>query len=305
MLMVEKLKNINGCLWDGHTDDDWKITGEMLDELPELEIQDQKIFEYNQGSSPDCTLYSALGALSDLFNRELTPAHFEEANEESFKRWRVPGEWRYTKDAVDCSCDLWMKRFPEDKVAYYRISNYDDETIKKVIDKNYSLCTSFNGNSAFTKDRREDGKIDNDNFWPWTWGHAVCLIGRDNKKFVKDNYKGRKENWRYTNIYEIVPDISALRKNACRQYFSYLIVKVKDEAEKDIERLNKMKNMIDKMIEYTEECIKMNSAMWENTNDKPYRERLHATNDQLRIILISHKQKKKDIETELWKYFKS
>lgn len=305
MLMVEKLRNINGCLGDGHTDDDWKITWEMLDELPELEIQDQKIFEYNQGSSPDCTLYSALGALSDLFNRELTPAHFEEANEESFKRWRVPGEWRYTKDAVDCSCDLWMKRFPEDKVAYYRISNYDDETIKKVIDKNYSLCTSFNGNSAYNKDRRADGKIDEVHSWPFSYWHAVCLIGREDKKFVKDNYAWRRENWRYTNIYEIVPDISALRKSACRQYFSYLIVKVKDEREEDIKRLNKMKNSIDKMIEYTEECIKMNSAMWEDTNDKAYRERLHATNDQLRIILISHKQKKKDIETELWKYFKS
>lgn len=305
MLMVEKLKNINGCLGDGHTDDDWKLTWEMLDALPELEMQDQIIFEYDQSGTPDCTLYSALGALSDLFNRELTPAHFEEANEESFKRWRVPGEWRYTKDAVDCSCDLWMKRFPEDKVAYYRISNYDDETIKKVIEKNYSLCTSFNGNSAYKKDRRDNGRIDESHTWPFSFWHAVALIEREGKKFVKDNYKGRRENWYYTNIYEIVPEISQLRRDWCWQVYSYLIVKVEDEKEKDIKRLNKMKNSIDKMIEYTEECIKMNSAMWEDTNDRPYRERLHATNDQLRLILISHKQKKKDIEIELWKYFKS
>lgn len=301
--MDKNLETINGCLGDGHTDKDWKITGEMLDELPELEIQDKKIFEYNQGSSPDCTLYSALGALSDLFNRELTPAHFEEANEESFKRWRVPGEWRYTKDAVDCSCDLWMKRFPEDKVAYYRISNYDDETIKKVIEKNYSLCTSFNGNSAFIKDRREDGKIDEVHSWPFSYWHAVCLIGRDDKKFVKDNYKGRKENWRYTNIYEIVPDISALRKNACRQFFSYLIVKVNDGAEEDIKRLNNMKNLIEKIEEHSEELIPLDSQMRESTHDKEYQEQLHIVNEALRKLKKMNEKKKKDIETELSKYF--
>jgi hypothetical protein len=64
-----------------------------------------------------------------------------------------------------------------------------------------------------------------------------------------------------------------------------------------------MKNMIDRMIEYTEESIKMNSEMRESTNDKVYQERLHATNDQLRLILISHKQKKEDIERELSRYF--
>lgn len=295
---------INGCLGDGHTDQDWEITGEMLDELPELEIQDQKIFEYDQGSSPDCTLYSALGALSDLFNRELTPAHFEEADEESFKRWRVPGKWRYTKDAVDCSCDLWMKRFPEDKVAYYRISNYDDETIKKVIEKNYSLCTSFNGNSAYKKDRKDNGRIDESHTWPFSYWHAVCLIGREDKKFVKDNYKGRKEKGRYTNIYEVVPEISQLRRDWCWQLYSYLIVKIKDEKEEDIKRLNEMKNIITKKIEYTEECIKMNSEMWEHTNDRVYRERLHATNDQLRMMLNCDKIKVQDIERELSRYFK-
>jgi hypothetical protein len=64
-----------------------------------------------------------------------------------------------------------------------------------------------------------------------------------------------------------------------------------------------MKNMIDKMITSTEEAIAMNSEMRHKTNDKAYQERLHATNDQLRLILISHKQKKEDIERELSKYF--
>jgi hypothetical protein len=32
----------------------------MLEELPTLGLQDQKIFEYDQGNSLDCTIYSAL-----------------------------------------------------------------------------------------------------------------------------------------------------------------------------------------------------------------------------------------------------
>lgn len=302
--MIEKLKNINGCLGDGHTDDDWKLTWEMVDNLPELETQDQIIFEYNQSGTPHCTIYSALWALSDLFNREVTQEQIDEVVEESYNRGRVRWEGRYVQSAVDLACDKRMEWYPNEKVAYYRVSNYDDEEIAKIIEKNYTLCTWFNGNRKYQLDRYDNGRIDGDDFGKSTYGHAVSLIGREGKKFVKDNYKGRRENWYYTNIYEIIPPISRLRINNCWQFFSYLIVKVKDEREKDIERLNKMKNSIDKMIEYTEECIKMNSAMWENTNDKTYREKLHTTNDQLRLILISHKQKKKDIEIELWKYFK-
>jgi hypothetical protein len=58
----------------------------MVDNLPELEKQDQIIFEYDQTGTVDCTIYSALGALSDLWNREVTDEQIEETVEESFKR---------------------------------------------------------------------------------------------------------------------------------------------------------------------------------------------------------------------------
>jgi len=299
---MEEKELQGGCLWDWHTDKDRLLTGEMVDNLPELEKQDQIIFEYDQTGTVDCTIYSALGACSDLLNIEITEEQIDEAVEESFNRWRIRWEGWYVKDAVSLACDMIYKRF-KIKLVYYRVWNTNDAEIKSIIEKNYSLCTWFNGNLKYQKDRRDNWKIDSDNFWTSTYWHAVCLIGREWKKFVKDNYKGRRENGYYTNIYEVVPEISALRRNGCWQNFSYLIVKVKDEKEEDIKRLNKMKNMIDKMIEYTEESIKMNSEMRESTNDKVYQERLHATNEQLRLILISHKQKKEDIERELSRYF--
>ena len=297
-------KNINGCLGTGATEEDRLLTWEMISELPELEKQDQKIFEYNQGNSPDCTIYSALGALSDLFNRELTQEQIDEAIEESFNRGRVRGQGWFTQNAVDLACDKWMEWYPDEKVAYYRIFNTNDFAIKDVIEKNYSLCTSFNGNSAYTKDRKEDGKIDNDNFWAWTRGHAVCLIGREGKKFVKDNYKGRTENGYYTNIYEVVPEISALRRNGCRQNSSYLIVKIADDKEKDVKRLNEMKNLIDKIETAINITMPLNSDMWEKTHDEEYQKQLHLVNESLRKLREMNKGKKKDIERELGKYFK-
>lgn len=293
----------NGCLGDGHTDDDYVISWEMIYALPELETQDQIIFEYNQGNSSDCTIYAALWALSDLFNRELTQEQIEETNEESYKRWRTPGEWRKTKDAVDLSCDMRMKRYPNEKVVYYRIANRWDDEIKKVIEKNYTLCTSFNGNSEYQKDRKDNGRIDNSHTWPFSYWHAVGLIEREGKKFVKDNYKWRKENWRFTNIYEIVPEISTLKRDGCWQNYSYLIVKVKDEKEEDIKRLNKMKNLIDKIDEHSDALIPLDSQMRESTHDKEYQEQLHIVNEALRKLKKMNEKKRTDVEKELAKYF--
>ena len=304
MLMVEKLKNINGCLGDGHTDDDWKITWEMLDELPELEIQDQKIFEYNQGSTPHCTIYSALWALSDLWNRELTQEQIDETVEESYNRGRKKGEWWYTKDAVNLACDMRMKWYPEEKVAYYRIPNWFDDDIHNVISKNYSLCTSFNWNTEYKIDRFDNWRIDNSHKWPFSYGHCVCLIEREWRKFVKDNYRWRKENWYFTNIYEIVPKISTLKYDGCWQNYSYVIVKIKDEKEEDIKRLNEMKNAIDKLIEDTDKVIKEHSAMRYLTNDKVYQDEMHDANVILRRMQERNAKKKEDIERELAKYFK-
>lgn len=282
------MTEINGCLWDWATESDYRITGEMITNLPKLEKQDQIIFEYNQGNSLDCTIYSALWACSDLLNIEITQEQIDEAVEESYNRWRTPWKWRLVKEAVNLACDMIYKWFWI-KLVYYRISNRWDDEIKEVIEKNYSLCTSFNWDSSYQKDRKDNGRIDNSHTWPFTYWHAVCLIEREGKKFVKDNYKGRKENGYFTNIYEVVPEISTLRRDGCWQNFSYLIIKAKDEKEEDIKRLNEMKNQIDRMIED-------NSKMWSLTNEEQYKVTLHLMNEW-------NRKKKADIERELSKYF--
>ena len=296
------MTEINGCLWDWATESDYRITGEMITNLPKLEKQDQIIFEYNQGDSLDCTIYSALWSCSDLLNIEITQEQIDEAVEESYNRWRTPWKWRLVKEAVNLACDMIYKWFWI-KLVYYRINNRWDDEIKEVIEKNYSLCTSFNWDSSYQKDRKDNGRIDNSHTWPFTYWHAVCLIEREGKKFVKDNYKGRKENGYFTNIYEVVPEISTLRRDGCWQNFSYLIIKAKDEKEEDIKRLNKMKNLIEQIDTAIDVSIPLNSDMRENTHDEEYQKQLHIVNEALRKLKTMNGKKKWDIEKELSKYF--
>lgn len=80
-----------------------------------------------------------------------------------------------------------------------------------------------------------------------------------------------------------------MRADNTWQSFSYLIVEVEDHKEKDIKRLNEMKNQIDRMIED-------NSKMYNLTNEEQYRTTLHLMNEW-------NRKKKADIERELSKYF--
>jgi hypothetical protein len=64
-----------------------------------------------------------------------------------------------------------------------------------------------------------------------------------------------------------------------------------------------MKNLIDKIDEHSDILIPTNSEMWENTNDKEYKEQLHIVNEALRKLKDMNGGKREDIERELSKYF--
>jgi hypothetical protein len=64
--------------------------------LPALHIQDDIRFEYNQGSSLDCTLYSSFGAISDLMNYEFNEQEIKEIVAMSYVRGRPQGKGWFT-----------------------------------------------------------------------------------------------------------------------------------------------------------------------------------------------------------------
>lgn len=64
-----------------------------------------------------------------------------------------------------------------------------------------------------------------------------------------------------------------------------------------------MKNLIDNIEEHSDALIPLDSQMRESTHDKEYQEQLHIVNEALRKLKKMNEKKKKDIETELSKYF--
>ena len=279
-------EELNGCLWLGGENTDYLLSWEEANWLPELTIQDQIIYEYNQSWTPHCTLYSAFGAVSDLFNYQFTQKEIDEIVEESYKRGRIRGGGWYVKSAVDLVADYWNEHHSDLwKVVYYRISLYDTELVDKILTKNYTLCSWYRGNQTYNNDRN-DWLLNWTTFGTSTYGHAVSWIGREWKRFIKDNYKGRK-SWKiFTNIYEVEHEPKELVSWNTYYADAYLYTKVNNLEE--IKRLNEFKTILIQTIEN-------NSSLWNLTNDTTYQNLLHKMNSE-------NRKKLSDIEEQLKKY---
>ena len=275
----------NGCLWLWEQDTDYTLCEWFEDNLPELVKQDEVRFFYNQyinsWSKLSCTIFAAVGMLSDLFNYQFSYDEIKEIDELSYTRWRIKWQGWYVQSAVKLVADRWNnnKRLTEKygKVAYYRISKYDDEVIQKVLDKLYTLDTNYQGNKKYWEDKK-DWVLDGTDFWPATYGHSVDVISYDWKRSVKDS-------WSTNKIYELKHKISEIK---CYGSFLYLYTKVAEDSLEDLKRLNEMKTLTERMIED-------NSVMWHLTNDWEYKTKLHDMNEK-------HRAKLKDIEEQLKRY---
>ncbi len=271
----------NWCLWVGSENTDYLLTWAEVDKLPVLVQQDTKIYEYHQWSTPHCTLYSAFGAVSDLFNYEFTKKEIDEIVAESYNRGRIKWEWWYVKSAVDLVADYWNEHHSDLwKVVYYRIQLYDTETIDKILKKNYTLCSGYRGNKEYNADYNADCILNWVSFWKSTYWHAVSWIGRDGKRYIKDNYKGRASGKLSTNIYEVEHTPAELVSGGTFFTDAYLYTKV-DNLE-EIKRLEEMKA---KLLNATQ----IHSELWHLTNDKNYQSILHYVNEK-------HRAKIKTIE---------
>ena len=281
------MEELNGCLWLWAENTDFLLSWWEVNSLPELTQQDDKIIEYSQSWTPHCTLYSAFGAVSDLFNYEFTQKEIDEIVEESYKRGRIKWEWWYVKSAVNLVADYWNEHHSNlGKVVYYRVSLYDTETVDKILSKNYTLCSWYRGNSKYNADYKEDCILNWTTFWTSTYGHAVSWIGRNGNRYIKDNYKGRK-NWKLpTNIYKVEHTPSELVSGGTYFQDAYVYVKVDNEAE--VRRLETLK---------TEclNCIKELQTIYHLVNDTNFQWILHYTADKLRAKIA-------DAERELSKY---
>jgi len=262
---------------------DFILTEWDVDWLPTLFQQDDIFFEYNQNANSwsvmSCTIFNAFWAISDLWNYEFLLNQQKEMNDLSYKQWRIEWKWRYTNLAVDLWRNRrnWNKELVEQywKIASYRINMRNDELVNRILDKNYTICWSFEWNADYILDYSEDWVLDNAEFWKKTYWHSVWIRKVDWKKCVKDNYKWRKYNWRPTNIYEL--------KSTCRELVNwwtfrprwYLYTKVAEDNYEELIRLEKVRVLCNN-------TMNANSELRHNTNDLRLRDKLHETNERIR-----------------------
>lgn len=289
--MVEKDLE-NGCLWLWGQETDYLLCEWFDDNLPTLYQQDDIIFEYNQSkqswSKKSCTIFSAVGAISDLFNYEFSLDEIKEIDERSYSLWRFPNSWWRVQSAVKLVADWWNEHHANLwKVAYYRIYLYWDDTLNSILDKWYTVMTNINWNGKYQMDYLADDILNWTDFGAGTYGHALSLRKVDWKLCVKDNYKGRMCNDGKTdcNIFELehMPrEISVFGS----QWYVY--TKVKEDSLEEVKRLNEFRTNLLKVIE-------LNSAMRHQTNDKNYQSILHYANEK-------NRKKLKDCDEQLAKY---
>ena len=79
-----------GCLGTGNEITDYVLCDGDIDLLPNLYQQDNIRYEYNQSnqswSKKSCTIFSAMGMVSDLMNYEFSLKELKEVDELSYEK---------------------------------------------------------------------------------------------------------------------------------------------------------------------------------------------------------------------------
>lgn len=280
-----------GCLGAGEQDTDYVLCDWDDDLLPNLYQQDDIRYEYNQSnqswSKKSCTIFSAIGAVSDLKNYKFPLDEIKEIDELSYTKGRIRGEGWYVNSAANLvrqwwnehHRDLWM-------IANYRISKYSpmlDEAIKK----KYTIFGNYCPTWAYSKDYNTDAVLDWNEFWYNTNWHAIDIIW-DGHRAVKDSYKGRKTyDWtKDSNIYELKHPLAEITNY---WQFFYLYTNVQEDNLEEIKRLNEIKAKCNVIIDHLGE-------LYELVNDSNFQWILHYTANKCRAkINDANEQLKKYI----------
>ena len=273
------------CLWTGEENTDYQLCNWDSELLPELVKKDEIRFEYNQNkrkrSTVSCTIFAAMGMLSDLINYEFSEKELKEVDELSYTKWRTRWAWWYVKSAVDLVAEWYnnselSKKYW--KVAYFRISKYDNELIEDVIDKLYTIDWNYCPTNSYNKDRA-DWMIDGTDFWNQTNWHSVDIICKGWQRSVKDSYV-----WRQYNIYWLKNKLSAIT-NYGEYFYVYTLVK-----EDNLERVKKLNEMKAKILNGCE----INSELWNMSNSNFHKDKLHEMNNFYRswLEIINEELKK-------------
>lgn len=275
----------NWCLWVGEQTTDYLLAEGFDDALPKLVQQDNIIFAYNQynqaWSKKSCTIFSAIGAISDLYNYEFPLSEIKKIDDLSYTRGRFKDQWWWVQAAVKLVADYWNENHKDLwEVAYYRVDKSNNEAIKSILEKGYTLMTLFNGNFNYIKDYQADLVLNGTSFGAATFSHAINVRNINWKRSCKDSAKGTDHN-----VYELAHKLSEI---TCYSSNAYVYTKVAEDKLEDVKRLNEFRTNLLSAIE-------INSQMWHQTNSENYRVALHDMNQK-------NREKLNDIDVQLKRY---
>ena len=258
-------ENVLWCLWDGAENTDYVLCNGDSDLLPTLVKKDEIRFSYNQyknkWSYASCTIFAAVWMLSDLMNYEFSYDEIKEIDELSYTRWRIRGQWWWVQSAVKLVADRWNEKMDR-KVAYYRISKYDNEIIEDVIGKLYTIDWNLGLNSKYNEDKK-DWMIDGTDFGTQTSWHSVCVVNMEWQRSVKDSWS--------VPYYWLKNKLSAITNFWV--YF-YVYVPVEDKLER-VKKLNEIKA---KIVNW----MWINSELWHLSWSEEHKNKLHDMNNFFR-----------------------
>ena len=253
------------CLGDWAENTDYVLCNGDSDLLPTLVKKDEIRFSYNQyknkWSYASCTIFAAVWMLSDLMNYEFSYDEIKEIDELSYTRWRIRGQWWWVQSAVKLVADRWNEKMDR-KVAYYRISKYDNEIIEDVIGKLYTIDWNLGLNSKYNEDKK-DWMIDGTDFGTQTSWHSVCVVNKEWQRSVKDSWS--------VPYYWLKNKLSAITNFWV--YF-YVYVPVEDKLER-VKKLNEIKA---KIVNW----MGINSELWHLSWSEEHKNKLHDMNNFFR-----------------------
>ena len=258
-------ENVLWCIWLWEQNTDYVLCNGDSDLLPTLVKKDEIRFSYNQyknkWSYASCTIFAAVWMLSDLMNYEFSYDEIKEIDELSYTRWRIRGQWWWVQSAVKLVADRWNEKMDR-KVAYYRISKYDNEIIEDVIGKLYTIDWNLGLNSKYNEDKK-DWMIDGTDFGTQTSWHSVCVVNMEWQRSVKDSWS--------VPYYWLKNKLSAITNFWV--YF-YVYVPVEDKLER-VKKLNEIKA---KIVNW----MGINSELWHLSWSEEHKNKLHDMNNFFR-----------------------
>ena len=258
------------CIWIGEEDTDYVLCDWDWDLLPNLYKKDETRYTYNQyknkWSYVSCTIFAAIWMLSDLINYKFSYEQIKEVDELSYTMGRIRWHWWYVKKAVKLVADRYneselSKKYG--KVAYYRISKYNDEIIENAINNLYTIDWNLGLNSKYNEDKK-DWMVDGTDFWTETNWHSIDIVCKEWQRSVKDSGSVEKDNY-----YWLKNKLSQI--SSFWPYF-YVYTLVKEDNYERIKKLNEMKT---KILNWQQ----INSELWDLSWSEPHKNKLHDMNN--------------------------